>query len=91
MGMSLDGLASGLDTTALISQLRFASTANEAMPAEAWNRLSWPKMSANCLGKLLRDSGQSRVPEPPHRITGCIMWSGGQTRAARRRSPNRIG
>ncbi len=26
----------------------------------------------NCLGKLLRLSGQRRVPEPPQRTTGVI-------------------
>src|SRR6516164_8469563 len=27
----------------------------------------------NCLGKLSRDSGHTRVPEPPHIITGRIL------------------
>ena len=27
----------------------------------------------NCLGKLLRETGQSRVPEPPDRMTGTIL------------------
>ena len=40
--------------------------------AEAWNRLSVPDRAENCLGKLLRDRGQSRVPEPPLNKTG---WS----------------
>ena len=26
----------------------------------------------SCLGKLSRETGQSRVPEPPERITGMI-------------------
>jgi hypothetical protein len=27
----------------------------------------------NCLGLFQRDSGQSRVPEPPHKIKGMIF------------------
>ena len=30
----------------------------------------------SCLGKLSRDTGQSRVPEPPERITGTIRMFG---------------
>jgi hypothetical protein len=29
----------------------------------------------NCLGKLSRDSGHMRVPDPPHMITGRIFIS----------------
>ncbi len=29
----------------------------------------------NCFGKLLRETGQRRVPEPPERITGTILLS----------------
>ncbi len=36
-----------------------------------------PSMSGtNCLGNSLRLSGQSRVPEPPHRTTGVIGVGG---------------
>ena len=38
--------------------------------AVAWNRLSSPTSLENCLGKPWRDTGHSRVPEPPQRITG---------------------
>ncbi len=35
--------------------------------------IEWSEISGqNCLGKLSRDTGQSRVPEPPERITGTI-------------------
>ena len=27
----------------------------------------------NCLGRLSRDSGHMRVPDPPHMITGLIL------------------
>jgi hypothetical protein len=30
-------------------------------------------MARNCFGKLARDSGHSRVPDPPDRITGTII------------------
>ena len=32
-----------------------------------------PTKGKYCLGYCLRDSGQSRVPEPPERITGIIL------------------
>ena len=32
----------------------------------------WPlKKRMNCFGYMARDSGHSRVPEPPERMTGC--------------------
>src|SRR3546814_4392658 len=37
-----------------------------------WNRVCSPSKRTNCLGRLCRDDGQSRVPEPPHRMTGVI-------------------
>ena len=38
--------------------------------AAAWNRVSPSPSLANCFGKLLRDSGQRRVPDPPQSRTG---------------------
>src|SRR5687767_6193439 len=39
-----------------------------------WN-VDWsPTSGMNCLGNVSRDSGQTRVPAPPHMITG--MQSG---------------
>src|SRR5271166_1284431 len=32
-----------------------------------------PISGMNCFGRLSRDSGQTRVPEPPHMITGWIL------------------
>ncbi len=32
--------------------------------------VSLPVSASNCLGYISRDSGQSRVPAPPDRITG---------------------
>ena len=42
----------------------------------SWNRLlfNWlPDKGKNCFGNPERDRGQSRVPEPPHKITGVIL------------------
>ena len=36
-------------------------------------RLSSLMRGTNCLGKLLRLKGQSRVPDPPHKITGVTF------------------
>ena len=30
----------------------------------------------SCLGKLSRETGHSRVPEPPDRMTGTMVWAG---------------
>jgi hypothetical protein len=35
-----------------------------------WNVERRPTMGTNCLGRLSRDTGHSRVPAPPHMITG---------------------
>jgi hypothetical protein len=34
-----------------------------------------PPGASICLGRPLRDSGQSRVPEPPDRMTGVMRRS----------------
>ena len=34
-----------------------------------------PAKGKYCLGYALRDSGQRRVPEPPERITGVILYN----------------
>ena len=36
-----------------------------------WNRVCLLVRERNCLGKCRRESGHSRVPVPPARITGC--------------------
>ena len=52
-----------------------------AKPASAGSRFNvaarklevWPsKKRMNCLGYMVRDSGHSRVPEPPDRMTGTM-------------------
>ena len=37
------------------------------------NKLCSPEKQWNCFGYNRRDTGQSRVPEPPERITGTIL------------------
>src|SRR6266700_1608656 len=41
-----------------------------------WNVERSPTIGMNCLGMPSRDTGQSRVPEPPARSTGTIRVSG---------------
>src|SRR5271165_2636290 len=46
--------------------------------SETTSTIDWkvdrsPINGMNCLGRLSRDSGQTRVPEPPHMITGWIL------------------
>jgi hypothetical protein len=38
-----------------------------------WNVERGPKSGRNCLGRLSRDSGHIRVPDPPHMMTGSIF------------------
>ena len=41
-----------------------------ARSAVSWS-IEWSETSGqSCLGKLSRETGQSRVPEPPERMTG---------------------
>src|SRR5690606_24110919 len=42
----------------------------------ACSRLRSPTRGWNCLGCVSRDSGHSRVPEPPERMTGVIVSMG---------------
>ena len=42
-------------------------------PTTDWKVDRSPISGMNCLGRLSRDSGQTRVPEPPHMITGRIL------------------
>ena len=37
-----------------------------------WKVDSCPTKGTNCLGMLSRETGHSRVPAPPHMITGMI-------------------
>ncbi|GJE53506.1 hypothetical protein GOFOIKOB_6588 [Methylobacterium tardum] len=50
----------------------FANTAaSDTRASVAWNvERSASTSRANCLGMLSREAGHSRVPVPPHRITG---------------------
>jgi hypothetical protein len=58
-------------------RFRVAGLEDLAVANKAHDRLKSrpiPPMSGmNCLGRLLRYSGQTRVPEPPHMITGRIL------------------
>lgn len=38
----------------------------------AWNRVCAPTRGKNCFGRFGREAGQSRVPAPPHIMTGKI-------------------
>jgi len=50
-----------------------ALTVTVARTTVCWNRVESPASGRNCLGRFWRDSGQSRVPRPPLRITGINM------------------
>ena len=41
--------------------------------AVRWKVEVSPRRGMNCFGIEARETGQSRVPEPPHMITGVIL------------------
>ena len=43
-----------------------------ARAAVSWIMVRSEISGQNCLGKLSRDTGHSRVPDPPDKITGTI-------------------
>src|SRR5215207_9538601 len=45
----------------------------DTLSAVFWNVECSPIKLINCFGKLSRDAGQRRVPDPPERITGTIV------------------
>ncbi len=55
---------------------RAKTAGSPSRAAVAWNdERSGSASGMNCLGKLSREAGHSRVPDPPHRITGWIKQS----------------
>src|SRR5476649_1752962 len=57
-----------------------AKSASATRSPVSWIRLFSPAKTSNCLGKRLRDSGQSRDPAPPERMTGVIEDMGRRAR-----------
>ena len=49
---------------------------SETRSSVSCSRLLLPMSGTNCLGKLLRLSGQNLVPEPQQRMTGLIGGGG---------------
>src|SRR5580704_15011829 len=53
-----------------------------------WKVEDSPVRGMNCFGRLSRDSGQTRVPDPPHMITGMTFPIGPSIRRRQGRSPD---
>src|SRR5438045_837728 len=51
---------------------RANSSGSDMRPTTCWNVDVCPTKGTNCLGMLSRETGHSRVPAPPHMITGII-------------------
>src|SRR3954447_11884021 len=51
---------------------RSNSVASETRNSVSWNVERAPNKGRNCLGCTSREAGQSRVPAPPHMISGII-------------------
>src|SRR5262249_10115142 len=51
---------------------RANSSGSDMRPSTCWNVDACPTKGTNCLGMLSRETGHSRVPTPPHMITGII-------------------
>src|SRR6266700_1740274 len=51
------------------------NSGSQMRPSTCWKVDPSPTRGTNCFGMLSRETGQSRVPAPPHMITGMI-WVG---------------
>src|ERR1700736_4454831 len=51
---------------------RWNSVASDTRSSVSWNVERGPNNGRNCLGRTSRDAGHSRVPAPPHMISGMI-------------------
>src|SRR5215475_15010522 len=49
------------------------NSGSEMRPSTCWNVDPSPTRETNCFGMLSRETGHSRVPAPPHMITGTIF------------------
>src|ERR1700712_1161822 len=54
---------------------RSNSSASETRSMVSWKVERGPNSGRNCFGRPSRDDGQSRVPAPPHMISGMISLS----------------
>src|ERR1700730_17021097 len=50
-----------------------SNTLSASIPVTIWKVECGPTREMNCFGRLSRDSGQTRVPVPPHMMTGRIF------------------
>ena len=50
-----------------------SNTSSASVSAAVWKVECKPMREMNCFGRLSRDAGQTRVPEPPHIMTGRIF------------------
>src|SRR3977135_895993 len=50
-----------------------SNTLSASIPVTIWKVECGPTREMNCFGRLSRDSGQTRVPAPPHMMTGRIF------------------
>src|SRR5690606_16471892 len=64
-------------TSATCARLHTTRGGADSPPATrrtvAWMRVSSPTREWNCLGRVADDSGHSRVPLPPDRMTGVAV------------------
>src|SRR3954470_5788391 len=54
---------------------RSNNAASETRNSVSWNVERGPNSGRNCFGCTSRDAGHSRVPAPPHMISGIIRLS----------------
>jgi hypothetical protein len=52
---------------------RWNSVASETRSNVSWNVERGPNSGRNCFGRTSRDAGHSRVPAPPHMISGTML------------------
>ena len=54
---------------------RSNNAASDTRLSVSWNVERAPNNGRNCFGRTSRDAGHSRVPAPPHMISGTIRLS----------------
>src|SRR5580700_10260864 len=85
IGSSSTSASSPISTSCSSTMKRYAAlvmtigrsnnAASETRNSVSWNVERGPNKERNCFGRPSRDAGHSRVPAPPHMISGMIRLS----------------
>jgi hypothetical protein len=70
-----DDVGLGADLAQLVGDEKasVSKAGSASMVMAVWKVERWPTSGMNCLGRVSRDSGHTRVPEPPHMMIRNIL------------------